>query len=1565
MYPHNPHMFDPETAEALQVARGLVESGVPLFLARPVRADDDAHWHKVGFVLPKGWQATQPDPSVVDQWQPGYALCAVMGHTMDCLDVDPRSGGTLPADVLADVSATILGAQTTPSGGYHYFIAPLGEGSRDGIYPGVDVKGGMPDGSGRGFAFIGPTVKTSKTTGEPASYRWVKPPSPLLGFSRSGMLADVVRAAKAASAGGKAKASSTMDTTNLTPELAAYAEQATRGEPHSSQVADRVIAAKLAEVAHHQPATGTGFRTVLMRAAMTLGGYVGAGHLPPDDAFDFLSCAVRDCWGSVDQDDYLWIEQGLRDGGDRPFSVYAAHDVSGPPGAETSDEAKWQFYDVIGRHPFDPDRDTSDQGLADQVLERAYPGLRASTDAGTYVVRGPEVWRESEDMAGWAVSVLARLMPAGAKAGADEEKGAAHWQFERRKIFTSSAGSGRVAKKIRDITRGADHFATVRLSELDTEAEVLWAGGVPWDLRASGEQPVVSHLDPGTPHLHAALCAPALVPTPAWDAFISSVWPDPEVRAWALRVLSISLAGYPDAALPILYGSERTGKSATISLIMRVLGTYAHAADPRLLAGADNAHASVIYALKGRRLSFIDEGPRRGGLAAERLKQLTGGAPLTGNAMRANPVTFDPTHTLVMSTNDEPQIADAALRARMRIIPCEGDKDTVRLAREALAPAVWTEEAPGVLAALMRETAAWLGDRRSAMTEAAPMAVITVADEIAEAQDVFSQWLTERTTPDANGTISRTLYTAFAAWHEDSPGRRRLAIPSETAWGRAVNRLGFPSRHTRTGNVRDLKLSTGDGALWTTPAPVNGSVEGSEESEPKPFTPEIATSAPNSIVVVKGVKGTDSTIRYNTNSQDHKEKKVQVTGTGDGPFTLHTPVPAPLGPDAGERATTIAFMDRCFVCNDEPGVTTQGKTRAHKVNGVKCEGSGRVVPGFVTPAQAARAAKVTELAGETLTLPATMRRGEEPRSVNLTEAAEILKACLARNSGALGVDIETNALPQWDPRYAVTSIQLGDWSEGVDLDADDPQHRGVARRFIEQATELNAHSYTADLAPLAKLGVITDYAAACAKTVDTATRAKLADPHLTGNGDGLKELSGTLLGDRAVSPAAEAAKDELGKAAGWIWKLKPDTPETKNGWLQIDKRCATMVRYAISDVLDCTAIRRVLPEPAPAVDERERLAQRVTAVVPLLGIKLDGEAVSEQLSAREPRAAEKLARINALGVDNPDSPKQVTTRLTELGAALPRTESGNASGAGDVLEKLTAAPGELGELAQTILDYRGDATVLKNMIRPWARSTQGGDSRTYPTIYTLGADTGRMSCVRPNLQQVAREGGMRECLVADPGMKIIAADFSSVEVRVAAALSQDPTLMQFVHEGRDLHGEIAALVFGEDWTKAQRYSVKRIVFGRLYGGGLETLARQAGLSDEVTQQCLDVLDAMTPGLKGWSEGLKTAIRGGMAEFPTYAGRVIHLDTSLPHKGPNFAIQGTARELLIDALVRWDAGPYAGGVILPVHDEVVAMVREEDADAAAAYLGECMTTSLYGVAITAEVDAPVDRWASAA
>lgn len=186
-----------------------------------------------------------------------------------------------------------------------------------------------------------------------------------------------------------------------------------------------------------------------------------------------------------------------------------------------------------------------------------------------------------------------------------------------------------------------------------------------------------------------------------------------------------------------------------------------------------------------------------------------------------------------------------------------------------------------------------------------------------------------------------------------------------------------------------------------------------------------------------------------------------------------------------------------------------------------------------------------------------------------------------------------------------------------------------------------------------------------------------------------------------------------------------------------------------------------------------------------------------------------------------------------------------------------------------------------------------------------------------------------------------------------------------VNRGIDLHAVIAEHAYGPGWTKAQRYNVKSVVFGRLYGGGVDTLAAQSGLTHEMTERLIGILDAIAPQLTAWSNNLRQAVKDGLREFRTYSGRIIHLDPRLPHKAPNFAIQGTARELLVDALIRWDAGPYRGGIVLPVHDEIVAMVRAEDAPAATQFLTRCMETQLGPVPITVEADEPAMAWQSAA
>lgn len=192
----------PEQEAALSIAHRLAEAGVPIFLARPARTEQ-GKWDPAGgsggsgYWLPKGWENTTANPRYLEAWEPGMAVCAVMGHILDLVDLDPRNGGD-PTSLNGSMPA-VYGVASTPSGGYHGFVKALGVRSRDAVLPGIDIKAGDLEGRGRGFAFIAPTVKLSKATGAIGEYRWVEipdlNPDKLAADASGGKLAEIVRRA--------------------------------------------------------------------------------------------------------------------------------------------------------------------------------------------------------------------------------------------------------------------------------------------------------------------------------------------------------------------------------------------------------------------------------------------------------------------------------------------------------------------------------------------------------------------------------------------------------------------------------------------------------------------------------------------------------------------------------------------------------------------------------------------------------------------------------------------------------------------------------------------------------------------------------------------------------------------------------------------------------------------------------------------------------------------------------------------------------------------------------------------------------------------------------------------------------------------------------------------------------------------------------------------------------------------------------------------------------------------------------------------------------------------------
>jgi DNA polymerase I-like protein with 3'-5' exonuclease and polymerase domains len=1245
--------------------------------------------------------------------------------------------------------------------------------------------------------------------------------------------------------------------------------------------------------------------------------------------------------------------------------------------------------EVIGTAAFDPNAGL-DQTLAEAVLARTYPALRYAYDSGGWLLRAPDRWELYKRLSPWAVAAVAPLMPIGDPTA---EKGSDPFERSKRRArLMTAAGAGAVAKMMDALVSAGMHPAAVSLAELDAEPDVLWAGGMPYALRASAAGPAFAeHIDPTTPHLHTAGVVPELRPTPLWDAFTAAVWPDPEVRAWSLRVLSISATGYADRALPLLLGETGRGKTQVIHLLMSLLGTYAHAADSRLISPAgDRAHASIVFALKGRRLSFIDEAPRDSRDAQERLKQLTGGGELTANAMNQNPITFRPSHTLVLTANpeSEPTLTDPAVRSRVRLIPCEGDPEEVRRTRAAIGhvkSTAWRTEAPGVLAKLMAEAAGWLADPGTAQTAAAPEEIRYLAERLGAEQDPVMAWLEEETEPFEEGTPSRELYQAFTASCRRNNLRRDL-VPSETKWGRTLTRIGYEAVPTRSGNRRRLRIRTGGGFLpgsGPTPAQFMGATEPAKSD--MPGMPERG-----------GLDSTGGGLVDGSNpNPPHTKPQVNPRSSVDawrvGGFetcTTHTHAPAhahetpmqelpqPSTRSVGEQAPIpgLTCENGSSEPPSEPSTQTlhrepaPEKPRAKKPPDPEKAAAAREKRAAVAAEK--RAAAIAEAAGAEVQLPAVLTRDAAIRPCSAADADALL-GTLTVNSGELTIDVENTGYPVGHSDYELRTVQLGGEHFAIDLDPHDPEQAEVVRRHLAAASSLHAHSATADLVPVVDAG-LADEGEVWAKMLDTAILAKLADPSSTGNDADLKGLAKNALGEYAASTAADEARAALFKAGKWLTDTKVTTPVERSGWAQVDPRCSTMVRYAASDVLDCAALARTLPRPAPEILERERIAQRMVARVSHHGIRIDGAHV-EALTGPQTEALEDASRrLREFGVENPGSDQQVAARAEQLGAQLPRTKTGRPSVAAGALEPLAELDTDLGAFVRARLDYQKAETAIGLFLNPYRELYRRGDGRVRPTVYTLGADTGRMSCVRLNLQQLPREGGFRQMLTADPGELLISADFASVELRVAAALSGDTELLRMILEAdadpggrKDLHWQIARLVWGPNATKAHRYKAKPMVFGRIYGSGVDGLARSNGVSHDVAKAVINAMDMLTPGLSEWSRMVRDAVEAGRTQFQTYSGRIVHLDKDRPHAAPNYCIQGTARELLVDGLIRWNRTRWGGAVLWPVHDEIDAKVPEDEAEEASATLVEVMTSEISGVPIVVEPSAPAFAWQDAA
>jgi hypothetical protein len=328
-----------------------------------------------------------------------------------------------------------------------------------------------------------------------------------------------------------------------------------------------------------------------------------------------------------------------------------------------------------------------------------------------------------------------------------------------------------------------------------------------------------------------------------------------------------------------------------------------------------------------------------------------------------------------------------------------------------------------------------------------------------------------------------------------------------------------------------------------------------------------------------------------------------------------------------------------------------------------------------------RLAAIAEAAGATVQLPAIVTRDGTVTPTDL-DGARALLATVVDGGQALTVDVEHTGYPVGHRDFALRTTQLGNQHFAVVLDADNPEHADLVREAAAGAAILHAHSATADLVPLAHAGLI-EIEHAWERMQDTVVLAKLADPQSTGSDPGLKKIARAMLGDQATAPAADEARALLFKAGKWLTEVKPTTPIERSGWANVPITSETMIRYAASDVLDDAAIATLLPQPAPALLERERAAHRMTARVADRGLRLDPEHTAQLHAQQTADLASAAERLAGYGIENPGSDQQVAAVLERLGAQLPRTKTGRASVAKGAIDQYAKTEGELGDLVRT------------------------------------------------------------------------------------------------------------------------------------------------------------------------------------------------------------------------------------------------------------------------------------------
>jgi DNA polymerase-1 len=390
-------------------------------------------------------------------------------------------------------------------------------------------------------------------------------------------------------------------------------------------------------------------------------------------------------------------------------------------------------------------------------------------------------------------------------------------------------------------------------------------------------------------------------------------------------------------------------------------------------------------------------------------------------------------------------------------------------------------------------------------------------------------------------------------------------------------------------------------------------------------------------------------------------------------------------------------------------------------------------------------------------------------------------------------------------------------------------------------------------------------------------------------------------------------------------------------------------RYAAEDADVTLRLHRVLAPKLAAVPALERVYREIEIpLVPVLerieanGVMIDMDELRRQSAdlARRMLGLQQHATELAGRTFNLDSPKQVCALLFEelKLPALVKTPTGQPSANEEALEAIA----DQHELPRVILDYRSLAKLRSTYTDKLPDMANPDDGRVHTSYHQAGAATGRLASSDPNLQNIPirTEDGrrIRKAFVAPAGRRIVACDYSQIELRIMAHLSEDPALLRAFASGADIHRATAAEVFGrgmDEVSSNERRAAKAINFGLMYGMSAFGLAKQLGIARGEAQDYIALYFNRYPGVRDFmdrtrlqarEQGYVETVFGRRLYLENIASRNQGLRAGAERAAINAPMQGTAADIIKRAMIDIDGWLAAHRsralMILQVHDELV-------------------------------------------